>query len=236
MPKETKEVAVKTEDYAIVTSSSDPAALSEALRENLDGAGLSVFDLDRIKVPSGGSKTWTVPTMEGEVETQDLQGIIIYNKVVRQYYENPFAGGGQPPECFSNDGHTGIGTPGGDCDSCYLSKFGAGNDGKTACKERRLFFVLLPDSALPVLLNAPPSALKNARTYLLKLSGVGKKYFQVITRFVLTKDKSTDGIDYSKLSFALAGDAPSPAILEAYAKSFRSVVEATPPKPVVAED
>jgi len=236
MPKETKEVAVKEGDYAVVASSNDPVALSEALRENLDGAGLSVFDLDRIKVPSGGSKTWTVPTINGEVETQDLQGIIIYNKIVRQYYENAFAGGGQPPECYSNDGQTGIGMPGGDCGSCHLAKFGTANDGRTACKERRLFFVLLPDSALPVLLNAPPSALKNARTYLLKLSGVGKKYFQVITKFILTKDKSGDGIDYSKLSFALVGDAPNPTALEAYAKSFRSVVESSPQKPVVAED
>jgi len=234
---ESKEIvkATTNTEYAIFKSDIKPENLGETLAENLGQEGLSIFSLERIKVPSGGGKTWTVPTVSGEMETQNLEGIIIHNNIMRQYYENAFSGGGSPPDCYSRDGMTGVGNPGGACDKCPLAQYGSANDGKTACKMRRLFFVLLPDSMLPVLLNAPPSSLKEARTYLMKLSSIGKVYYKVITRFVLSKEKSSDGIDYSKLSFQYVCDAPNPDALTAYAKSFKQVVK-TMPMAVPASD
>jgi len=233
---ESKEIVKANTEYAIFKSELTPETLGETLAENLGSEGLSIFSLERIKVPSGGSKTWTVPTLSGEVETQNLEGIIIHNNIMRQYYESDFAGGGAPPDCYSRDGVTGVGNPGGACDKCPLAQYGSANNGKTACKMRRLFFVLLQDSMLPVLLNAPPSSLKEARTYLMKLSSMGKVFYKVITRFVLNKEKSSDGIDYSKLSFQYVADAPNPEMLTAYAKSFKHVVETMPISAPVSDD
>jgi len=233
---ESKEIVKANTDYAIFKSELTPETLGETLAENLGSEGLSIFSLERIKVPSGGSKTWTVPALSGEIETPNLEGIIIHNTIMRQYYESDFAGGGAPPDCYSRDGVTGVGNPGGACDKCPLAQYGSANNGKTACKMRRLFFVLLQDSMLPVLLNAPPSSLKEARTYLMKLSSMGKIFYKVITRFVLNKEKSSDGIDYSKLSFQYVSDAPNPEMLTAYAKSFKHVVETMPISAPVTDD
>jgi hypothetical protein len=178
----------------------DPARMKEVIAENIAG-GISEFDLDRVKVPSGGGITWEVPTLDGLTTTPDLGGIIIWYRDVRSYWKQSFdEGGGQPPDCSSADAHTGIGDPGGACATCPMSQFGSANKGRgQACTQSRQLFILRQGSVIPILLSAPPTSLKNIRNYMMRLSGNLVHYYGVVTNLTLVKDKNNEGIEYGKI-------------------------------------
>lgn len=173
-----------------------------ALKENLGGAALSPFDLERVTIPAGGGTTWEMETLDGLVESKELTGVIVAIQTARCYWVIDFAesGGGVPPDCSSDDGLTGAGTPGGNCTICPLNEFGskaAGKRGK-ACKEIRRVFLLLPDRNLPTVINLPPGSLKDFQKYMLRLADAGLSYYKVATTFSLAADKNADGIKFSK--------------------------------------
>ena len=63
---EKKEVAViPYSNFAVVKS--DPSVMKEIMAENIGEGGITPFDLDRIKVPSGGGLTWEIPNIDGEI-------------------------------------------------------------------------------------------------------------------------------------------------------------------------
>ena len=62
----TKELAVKGKSVEFPALLTDARELREALAENLGGAGISPFDLDRVSIPAGGSQTWVLQNLEGE--------------------------------------------------------------------------------------------------------------------------------------------------------------------------
>ena len=186
----------------------DPKALVAALRENMAGAGFSAFDLDRIKIPSGGNLSWTVPGLEGDIRTEQVIGIIMGIQNCRAYWSVTFAdsGGGSPPDCSSEDAITGYGDPGGLCASCPYSQFKS--DSRQlgqACKQIKRIFLLMPDSNLPRVVPLPPTSLKGSTQYMLRLSSQGLKFYQVVTRLTLAPDKNKTGIEYSKAVFAMVG-------------------------------
>lgn len=110
----------------------------------------------------------------------------------------------QPPTCSSPDAAVGLGTPGGECQKCPLARFGS--DQKTgrgqACKQVKQLFIIRGKALLPELIALPPTSLKSAKQYLLKLASQGIPYYTVVTRFALQKTES-GGNTYSKavLSF-----------------------------------
>lgn len=91
----------------------EPSSIVEMLAENTGEASISEFDLDRVKVPAGGSTTWAVPSLEGEEELKTLEGVIVHQRTVRSFWAQRMeeSGGGSPPDCSSSDGIYGIGTP-----------------------------------------------------------------------------------------------------------------------------
>jgi hypothetical protein len=203
--------------------------LGGIIQDNLGGEQFDILSLNKIKVPTGGSKTWTIQTSKGEVDTPTINGVLVYNKVIRVYYEKPFGDGATlPPNCVSNDGMTGVGVPGGSCLSCPYSKFGSSPDGrKTACPTRRLMFFILEDSMLPSVLSVPPSGLKDAKKYLLNLSSEGKRANSIVTQLTLKKLKSTGGIDYSAIEFKEVGPVANVEKFIAYSKAFKHIIESS---------
>lgn len=203
--------------------------LGGIIQDNLGGEQFDILSLNKIKVPTGGSKTWTIQTSKGEVDTQMISGVLVYNKVIRVYYEKEFGDGAAlPPNCISNDGMVGIGVPGGSCLSCPYSKFGSSRDGKkTACPTRRLMFFILEDSMLPSVLSVPPSGLKDAKKYLLNLSSEGKRANSVVTQLTLKRLKSGGGIDYSAVEFKEAGPVSNVEKFIAYSKAFKNIIESS---------
>lgn len=183
--------------------------LTEIMQANLGDGGMSEFDLERIKIPSGGGTSWTVNTLEGESMAKELEGVILHWREPRVYYSRGIeegGGGGQPPDCYSNDGKIGIGNPGGACDKCPLSQWGSdpkGGKGQ-ACKQRRLLFFLRPENLLPDALSVPPTSIKPIKQYFLRLASQAVPFYGVKTRLTLKKEKSDRGIDYARIEAAVA--------------------------------
>lgn len=87
-------------------------------------------------------------SLEGEDAAYDeVPCIILDGKNSRAYYDRPYdpkaakAGVSSMPDCKSNDGIEGVGTPGGKCELCPLSKWGAaGEPPRCALSYDRLIF------------------------------------------------------------------------------------------------
>ena len=179
----------------------------EVISENLGGERLTTRDLDRVTIPAGGATQWEVETAEGTEYTPELKAIIIHIARPRTYYKDRLEEVGRTvPTCFSPDGETGYGDPGGDCFTCELAKFGSSDDGRsTACKEYRNLFVLFPDSVLPTVVQVPVTSISSLRDYLKKLSGfkgsgTSRTYRNVETTFRLEKI-TTGPMPYSRVVF-----------------------------------
>lgn len=197
--------------YAVL----DPnAQVASAVSSNLDGENLSEFDLDQVKTPSGGVTLWTVPTIDGDKNVESIEGIIVYVAKRRQYWESTDPTG-QPPDCHSRDMIHGIGTPGGECERCPLNEYGTSQKGGgkhgrgKACKETRAVFLVRQTDNLPIVVNFSPGSLKNLKQYLLKLPA---KYWQVITRLTLEKQKNADGIVFSQIRPTMVERLPAECI------------------------
>lgn len=189
-------------DYKVF--SMDGARLQEVLQTNLGGQGLSPFEMDRVKIPSGGGTAWQVPTLQGTKNVDALEGIILHFRDMRSYWPSSFTGGNTPPECTSLDGDIGIGDPGGECHKCPFALFGsADKGGGQACKQIRMLFILRPDDLIPLVLPLPPTSHKNCKQYLYRLASKVVQYQEVVTQFTLTTTKNPDGIEYSKCEFQM---------------------------------
>jgi hypothetical protein len=213
----------KETSYAIMTMETD---IMTIMADNLGGEQITALDLDRVSTPAGGGTSWTIPTLEGDTEVKELEGIIVYTSVQRVYWADAFTGGGAPPDCYSEDSVHGAGNPGGNCTKCPLSQFGSGENGKSqACQMRRLIFLIQPDNLLPLVVSVPPSSLKEAKNYLMRLASKGLTSYSMVSRLTLEKDKNADGIAYSKIKFASSGPAPSPDKIQAYVAGIRPHLE-----------
>ncbi|MFA5378732.1 MAG: hypothetical protein WC455_23475 [Dehalococcoidia bacterium] len=181
--------------------------IAEIIAENMGGGQLDVFNLDRIKIPAGGGTSWSVPTLEGEVDMKALEGVIVHICYQNAYWAQSMeeSGGGTPPNCVARDAKIGEGDPGGFCVNCALNKFGSDGKGKS-CKNMLLIFLLQRDALLPVVLTLPPTSLKPAKNYLLRLTAASKHYYDVISSFTLLKDKNDAGIAYSVADVKKIGD------------------------------
>lgn len=176
--------------------------LAEAMAEELTGLG---GGFERIKIPSGGGIIFEVPGEEpGETDAvKEFSAVILYHHPMHAYYENPYTGGNNPPDCGSYDGVTGTGNPGGACATCPHNQFGSAINGGRACKARRRLYVLREGEILPLILNLPTGSLKEYGRYIKRLLGKARKSNGVVTRFSLTKATNAGGLVYSQAAFAM---------------------------------
>lgn len=203
---QSKAVAViKPSSFALMKSDMDH--IKEVITSNI-GTDLSIFDLDRVKVPAGGGIAWEINTLEGIDSIKELIGIIVFFKDVRAYWAAGLdeGGGSKPPDCHSPDMFRGIGDPGGECGVCPLAQFGSAPKGDgQACKAIRRIFMITHDTLIPTLISVPPTSLAAARSYMMRLASHSTNYFEVLTKLTLKKAESAGGVTYSKIEFASAG-------------------------------
>lgn len=196
--------------FRLIRSHQDIVA--KTIKENLGAAKVSAFDLDRIKIPAGGSTVWEVPSLKGSEATKEVVGVVVFFDDPRAYWSIPYeqSGGGTPPDCSSPDGYEGVGKPGGSCNNCEFSAFksamridrksGQQVEGRgQACRQIRRVFLLREKSLMPVLINCPPTSLKAIRSYFLRLADEAVPYYGCLTKFTLLSDKNADGTPYSKV-------------------------------------
>jgi hypothetical protein len=189
-----------------------PKQLVGLLRETIGEGNLNPFDLDKVKVPAGGGQSWEVQTLDGVQPMQAIEGIILHFKDPRAYWKEKMGDGNKPPDCKSDDGLVGVGSPGGDCLKCPLAQFGTATDEKgnpaagQACKQMRMMLFLRQDSILPMLIMLPPTSLKNAKQYFMRLAGNGLHFRAVVTQLRLEKTKNAKGTAYSVVTMSRSRD------------------------------
>ena len=107
-----------------------------------------------------------------------------------------------PPDCSSMDGKFGVQYETGEfteCAKCPLSKFGSGENGGMACKQKRRLFLLREGEILPVILTLPTGSLADFTKYVTRLVQKGRKTSSVVTTFSLKKAQNATGITYSQV-------------------------------------
>lgn len=181
------------------------SGLMEVLESNI-GDTIELTDLNRVSVPAGGDLEWKIPNPLGKpIKTEQLRGIVVHWAETRVWWPEPGQGepeiSGDPPSCFSTDGrypdplgafgdlgdrageNLPIAVLGGKrraCKGCPMDQFGSayktGARGK-ACKEQKLFFVLLEGEVLPTLVVAPPSSKKAVRQAMIGLAAQTRAHY-----------------------------------------------------------
>ena len=196
---------------------------SAIIEENLGGESINPFDLDRIKVPSGGGLAWAIPTLTGEDMTRTIEGVIVYWRSTRSYWNTPFSGECAIPTCQSSDGLTGTGAPGGECKECPLSKWGSGVNGGQSCKSARLLFVMRKNNILPIVISVPPKSIAPVKQFFRRLASNDVPYHGCITSLALIVAQNKKGLRYSQIVPSLVAPLTpeEAAISRAYSTSIR---------------
>jgi hypothetical protein len=191
-------------EIATQGSFADVAAL-EVVKEALaDDCGDLSLPIDRIKIPSGGSTQYELPSDDtDEVETvSEIKCVILHHHPAYAYYATKYEGGNNPPDCGSFDGALGVGTPGGECAKCPYNVFGSGEGQSKACKNRRMIYILREGDIFPMALSLPTGSLKTFTGYVKSQLTKGRRLNGIVTKLKLKKVTNNRGIAYSQAVFA----------------------------------
>lgn len=181
----------------------NPEAAQLAISDNFADGGINPNYLDRVSLPAGGATFWQVETVEGRESLAELTGIIIWRHTARRFWPERDSNS-EPPQCHSDDGQLGIGSPGGNCYTCSHNQWDSAGDGSKAkaCTERRVLYLIRPSDVLPTVVDLSPSSIRGFEKYLVQLSSKGIPYFGAITAIGLAAEKSRHG-NYSFATFRL---------------------------------
>lgn len=176
--------------------------ISEGFSEEL--AGLD-SGFDRIKIPAGGGTMFEMPSDNSDEANvvREFSAVILYHHPMYTFYSSKYNGSNNPPDCLSVNRVTGIGTPGGMCINCTNNKFGSGENGSKACKNKHQMYLLRENEIFPLILSLPTSSNKEFSKYIKRLLSKGKKSSNVVTKFSLKKAVNKTGISYSQVQFAM---------------------------------
>ena len=235
MTKETKAVA-KIGSYEIVPETIND--IKDAINTNMDGEELAPRDLFTvIKIPAAGGLSWTVPTFDGEEERKTLKGLILFIDHSRAMFEGEYGDENVSPVplCASNDCITGIGDPGGACETCPYNEYKSASKGAgKACRESRIVYFLAEGEVMPYILKVSAGSFKALKKYRVKLLTAGIKMYCMETSFTLKRSKSTGNVTYSEVVFTAGSritDKNMIASIESYRKELEPFI--TPPAATV---
>ena len=201
MSKNTEIVAAQKPGYLTETVN-----LTELFSEELDGLRPS---FDKIKIPAGGGLAYEVPGDDPDSPdtVKEFSAVILYHHPIHSYYKEKFNGGSNPPDCASLDGKFGVEAETGeckDCSKCPFAKFGSGENGGMACKQKRRMYLLREGEVLPVIMTVPTGSLKEFTKYITRLVSKGQRANSVVTKFTLKKAQNSTGIAFSQVSCSVA--------------------------------
>ena len=195
---------IKAESFNLVTLTGEIAA---AIAEEMEGLGTIPYD--KVKIPSGGGAAFEIPTEDEDNPdvAKEIIGVILDHHPVNSRWREAYNGSEEKPLCSSYDGKQGVEVDTGviaNCSDCPYNKFGSAADGRgKACKNSHRVYVLREGNPVPLVLTLPPTSIKYARDYFAKSIVLkGMRSYDVITKITLKKEKSTDGIDYSRVCFS----------------------------------
>ena len=197
------------EFLALSCTQSDLEDLRDAFLENMAGETFTIRDIDRVKVPGEGAVHWQIPSSKGPKLVEKMEVILLDVLRPRARWSKPFNEvGAVPPDCYSLDGETGYGNPGGKCFTCEYDQYGSttkeGSNAK-GCPEQRVIFALRPDRLMPMILQLPPTSIANVKEYRTRLMNDGIKQSSVKTQVTLEKVQREKQYPYSRATFLNVG-------------------------------
>ena len=196
--------------------------ITEFISENMGGQAVTMRNLVKLKMPTGGGQAWTIPTAEGDEMLREFECVVPAWATRRVFWDSKYGEGeaGAPPACWSDDGVTGKGEYGadgpyghnGDCATCPMNEW-PGKDAtkrRKPCREMRVLMVLLcadgkaitGEQVLPYALILTPGSLKTFGDFMIKLSSLGRSYRGATIKIGLQKVENRTGLDYSQATFA----------------------------------
>lgn len=163
-------------------------------------------EFERIKIPAGGGTMFESPGSNPDESdmVKDFSAVILYHHPMYVFYSSKFNGSNNPPDCLSIDGITGVGISGGKCINCPKNKFGSGENGSKACKNKHQIYLLRENEIFPMVLSLPTSSNREFSRYIKRLLSRGKKSDSVVTKFSLKNAVNKTGISYSQVQFSVA--------------------------------
>ena len=193
-----KENAIVPAEAGYLTEAIDLKAL---FSEELDGLRPT---FDHIKIPAGGGLAYEVPGDDPESPdtVKEFSAVVLYHHPINSYYKEKYTGGNTPPDCGSIDGKIGVESENGECKvcaECPLAKFGSGENGGMACKQKRRIYLLREGEILPVIMTIPTGSLSEFTKYITRLVAKGNRANSVVTKFTLKKAQNSTGIAYSQV-------------------------------------
>lgn len=219
---------MKIEEYKITTTEN----LQELIQANLGGGKLNPWDLDTIKFPSQKITNWDIPdiTQESGFRTEkELTGVIIMYHDVRRYWAGKFGESeNSAPDCTASNGMEGVGTPGGNCDTCEFGNWQRDDSGKESppeCKLSRDMMMLLPNQILPVNISIGPGSYTNVKKYFTKLLSAGVRYWDAVSSITLTTAQANNKgkTEYPKASIRMVELVENPDIKQVI-ESYRNLI------------
>jgi hypothetical protein len=225
---------IRTDQLAIEEFQNKLDMFQEAAEANSGGVhGMTPFNLQRIKVPSGEGRFWQVQALDKIHATEQLDGIIVMWRDTRVYWpksqNDPSLDSKVPPACSSTDAIVGVGEPGGSCvptgtnkEPCPFAKYHSDQKGGSgqACKAVRQLFLMRPDeedSLLPDLICLPPTSVRPCIDYFNALTVRSQPSYAVVTRMGLEKRQNPAKKDYSVVAFTKLRDCTRPDLAKANA-------------------
>lgn len=206
--------------------------LPQLLAEEMDGLTLS---FDRIKIPAGGGLAYEIPgdNPDSPDMVKEFKAVILYQHPVHSFYKEKYTGGNTPPDCASIDGHKGLDAETGEvksCKDCPYNKFGSGENGAKACKQKRRLYILRAGEALPTILSIPTGSLADYSKYVTRLLSKGKTSSSVVTKFSLKKAQNAGGIAYSQAVLSVDRDLTSEELsfVKPFAEQIKALSQRTP--------
>ena len=196
--KNTTAIATTDQNTGYLT---ETVNLAELFSEELDGLRPS---FERIKIPAGGGLAYEVPGDDPNSpdSAKDFSAVILYHHPINSYYKEKFTGGNNPPDCSSLDGKLGVVAETGECKECKTcpyAKFGSGENGGMACKQKRRMYLLREGEMLPIIMTLPTGSLAEFTKYVTRLVTRGMKANHVVTKFSLKRAQNSTGINYSQV-------------------------------------
>ena len=186
-------------------------------------------EFERIKIPAGGDTMFEFPSSNPDEPDmiKEFSAVILYHHPMYVFYSSKFNGSNNPPDCLSIDGITGVGIPGGKCINCPKNKFGSGENGSKACKNKHQMYLLREGEIFPVVLSLPTSSNKEFSRYIKRLLSRGKKSDSVVTKFSLKKAVNKTGISYSQVQFSVARELDTKEIelIKNYSEQVKSYAQ-----------
>lgn len=106
---------------------------------------------------------------------KEFSAVILYHHPMYTFYSSKYNGSNNPPDCVNIDRVTGVGMPSGMYINVPNNKFGSGDNGSKACKNKHQMYLLRKNEVFPVVLFLPTSSNKDFSRYIRRTACYWKK-------------------------------------------------------------